>query len=149
MRNKFQNNFFIVFESFWIVFAFWWFAWIIEANFKTWNMSIDFIDLYLTKLNFLFSIYFFIHTSNITIQFDEDFQLFQRCRMFRFCLFIYSYCQHHTSTFSSNFEMNVTTNSINTRCRHSEFYSQSSDEYDFVDFSSFSFFSHCCIHFSK
>ena len=41
-------------------------------------MSIDFIDLYLTKLNFLFSIYFFIHTSNITIQFDEDFQLLQR-----------------------------------------------------------------------
>ena len=121
MRDEFQNDLFIVFEFFWIVFAFWWFAWIIETNFKTWNMSIDFIDLYLIKLNFLFSIYFSIHTSNITIQLDENFQLLQRCRMFRFCLFIYSYCQHHTSIFSSNFEMNVTTNSTNTRCRHSEF----------------------------
>ena len=103
-------------------------------------MSIDFIDLYLTMLNFLFSIYFSIHTNNITIQFDENFQLFQRCRMFRFCLFIYSYCQHHTSIFSSNLEMNMTTNSTNTRCRHNKFYFQNNDEYDFVDFFSFFFF---------
>ena len=66
-------------------------------------MSINFINSYSTMFCFLFSIYFSIHTNNITIQFDDNFQLFQRCFIFRFCLFIYAYHSHQKNNFFVEF----------------------------------------------